>query len=163
MGKLYTRNGDEGFTRNYLGKKIAKDDLEIIVQGRIDSLQSSIDLVMLDAKGKTKEFLEEIQKKLWQTAGEISCADKSYLISPVAEEDIKALEDFTDSLGEPPRKFIRFNTLSSAQYNEARVRCRELEIYLTKLLRNKRINPVTYRYVNRLSSSLFMLAFRETK
>jgi cob(I)alamin adenosyltransferase len=85
------------------------------------------------------------------------------VIWPVVEEDLKIIEKFTDSLGEPPKKFVRFNTLKSIQYNEARIRCRELETYLVKLLRKKQLRSVAYKYINRLSSLFFMLAYNESK
>jgi len=81
----------------------------------------------------------------------------------VAEEDLRALEGVTDSLGEPPKKFIRFNTLKAIQYNECRIRCRELETLMAGPLRKKKLRPIVFRYVNRLSSLFFMLAYKETK
>ena len=163
MRRAYTKSGDEGYTKDYSGKRIPKDNIKIVVAGKIDSLQSSIDLLILNSKGRTKEVFNEVQKKLWQTAGEISCADKTCVIWPVVEEDLKRIEEFTDSLGKPPKKFVRFNTLKSVNYNEARIRCRELETYLVKLLRKKQLRPIAYRYINRLSSLLFMLAYKESK
>ena len=163
MRKVYTKKGDEGTTSDYGGKRISKDDPTILVQGKIDSLQSSIDLVNLTAKGEIKTMLEEIQKKLWQTAGEISCADKSCVPWPVNEDDLVMLEKFTDSLGEPPTKFIRFDTIEAINYNECRIRCRELETQLVDLLRTKKIRSVAYQYVNRLSSLFFMLSYSTSK
>src|SRR3989304_688580 len=163
MEKLYTKAGDEGFTKDYSGKRIPKDDIRIVAAGKIDSLQSAIDLLILNSGGETKKILEEIQKKLWQTAGEISCADESCVVWPVEEKDLEMIEKFTDSLGEPPNKFVRFNTLESINYNEARIRCRELETFLVKLLREKQIRPVAYKWVNRLSSLFFMLSYKSSK
>ena len=162
MRKIYTKRGDEGFTKDYSGKKISKDDIKIIIAGKIDSLQSAIDLAILNSTGKTKNFLGEVQKKLWQTAGEISCVDKSCILWPVEEKDLEMLEKFTDFLGEPPNKFVRFNTLKSVYYNEARIRCRELETFFVKLLRKKQIRPIAYKWVNRLSSLFFMLAYKSS-
>ena len=53
MRKIYTKRGDEGFTKDYSGKKISKDDIKIIIAGKIDSLQSAIDLAILNSTGKT--------------------------------------------------------------------------------------------------------------
>ena len=163
MRKAYTKKGDEGYTQDYSGKQLRKDDPVIVTGGKIDSLQSAIDLVLLSAKGKTKTMLDEIQKKLWQSAGELSCGDKSRVMWPVTEKDISALEASIDSLGEPPQKFVRFNTQEAIQYNECRIRCRELETSMVKLLHIKALRPVVYQYINRLSSLFFMLAYKETK
>ncbi len=163
MRKAYTKKGDDGYTTDFSGKKIPKDDIKIVVSGKIDSLQSAIDVVLLNAKGDHKIFLEGVQKKLWQAAGEIACADKSCIKWPITEDDVYEIERFTDLLGEPPKKFIRFNTERAISYNECRIRCRELEIYLVKLLRKKQIRPIVSPYINRLSSAFFMMAYKETK
>jgi cob(I)alamin adenosyltransferase len=163
MRKVYTKKGDEGFTVDYAGSKIPKDDIKIIVAGKIDSVQSAIDLAMLKGDKKHTTFLEWVQRKLWQTAGELSCADEKCVIDPVVDKDVTELERYTDSLGEPPQKFVRFNTEQSIIYNEARIRCRELETSLVKLLREKKIRPVAYQWLNRLSSLFFMLAYKTGK
>ncbi len=160
MRKAYSGTGDEGITSDYAGNRIPKDDLIVVVGGKIDAVQSAIDSAIL--KGDHKEFLDWVQRKLWQTAGEISCADDKCVIDPITEEDNKKLENFIDSFGEPPNKFIRFNTEKSITYNEARIRCRELETVLVKLLRENKIRPTAYRWLNRLSSLFFMLSYKES-
>jgi cob(I)alamin adenosyltransferase len=163
MRKAYSRAGDQGWTRDFSGKKLRKDDSRIVIGGKIDSLQSAIDLALLGARGRSKAALEEARKKLWQSAGELSCAGRKCVLWPVGEGDLRALEEFTDSLGEPPKRFIRFTTLKAIRYDECRIRCRELETLLVGLLRRKELRPIVYRYVNRLSSLFFMLAYKETK
>jgi len=147
MRTAYTKKGDAGFTRDLSGKRLAKDDARIVAGGKIDALQSAIDLVLLDAKGPTKAMLREVQSRLWQEVG---------------QRDLERLEGFIDLLGEPPRKFVRFDRLRAVAYNECRVRCRDLESSCTKLLRAGKMRPAVYAYLNRLSSLFFMLAYRES-
>lgn len=160
MRKAYTKVGDRGWTRDFSGKKLSKDDPKIVIGGKMDSLQSAIDLALLGAKGRTKKVLEEARKKLWQSAGELSCSDRKCVPWPVTETDLTALEGFIDSLGEPPKRFLRFGTLQAIRYDECRIRCRELETFLVKPLRAKKLRPSVFRYVNRLSSLFFMLAYK---
>jgi cob(I)alamin adenosyltransferase len=148
MRTAYTKKGDAGFTRDFSGKRLAKDDVRIVAGGKIDALQSAIDLVLLDAKGPTKSMLREVQSRLWREVG---------------QRDLKQLEDFIDLLGEPPKKFVRFGTLRAVHYNECRIRCRDLESSCTKLLRARKLRPEVYRYLNRLSSLFFMLACRASR
>ena len=162
MSRLFTREGDAGRTRDFSGRSLAKDDLRIVISGKIDSLQSALDLALLTAKGETKALLHAVQKKLWQSAGELSRASEACVPWPVTEHDIEALENFIARLGRPPGKFVRFKRRQAIQYNECRVRCRELESACTPLLRAKKLRPAVYRYLNRLSSLLFMLAYEET-
>lgn len=161
--KAYTRRGDLGYTHDYTGKKIPKDDARIICWGKVDELQAAIDLAILQATGKNKQLLEQVQTKLWQVSGEIACSPPECVNDPVTEGDLRLLERFIDSLGEPPHKFIRFTMVEAIVLNECRVRCRNLERNLVKLLRNKILRPVIFKYVNRLSSLFFMLAYEKVK
>ena len=160
MKKVYTKKGDTGYTKDYAGRKVAKDHCLIVLGGKIDSLQSSIDLAMMYAKGETKKNLEHIQKKLWQMAAEIAHCDKSCLIDPVKKEDVAMLEKEINKLGKPPEHFIRFKGWKAISYNECRIRCRDLERHLVQLLRKGKLRPVVYQYANRLSSYFFMLAYK---
>ncbi len=148
MKKAYTKNGDTGFTRGLSGRRLAKDDARIVASGKIDALQSAMDLALLDAKGPTKAMLLEAQGALWRKLG---------------QQDLKKLEDFIDSLGEPPKGFMRFNRPRAVAYNECRVRCRDLESACTRLLRSGKMRPAVYAYINRLSSLFFMLACQASR
>ncbi|MBI4918722.1 ATP:cob(I)alamin adenosyltransferase [archaeon] len=161
MKKVYTKKGDKGTTCDMAGKTLPKDDIRIVLFGKIDSLQASIDLANLYSKGKYRKTLEFIEKKLWQTSGEIARCDKKCLTDEITEKDIEALEKFIDSLGEPPQKFVRFKTQKSISLNECRVRCRELETYLVKLLQKKQLRPEIFKFINRLSSAFFMMSYKQ--
>ena len=158
MAKAYTTKGDEGFTRDFLGKTYLKDDLIIVTNGKMDSLQSALDMALfLDSKHS--DFLKMVQKKLWQTCGEIANCPIGSLNAPITDLDLKQLEEYIDSLGEPPNKFVRFNNETSIWFNECRVRCRELELSLVKMFRDGKVRSEVYRYINRLSSLFFMLGY----
>jgi cob(I)alamin adenosyltransferase len=159
----YTRRGDSGYTYDFSGKKLAKDDIRIICWGKIDELQAAVDCAILEARGRTKNMLEEVQRKLWQIAGEIACAPSACVNDPVVQNDLTAVEQFIDSLGSLPNTFIRFTTREAITLNECRVRCRNLERQMVKLLRKKQLRPVIFKYINRLSSLFFVLAYKRTK
>lgn len=72
--KAYAKKGDLGYTHDYSWKKIAKDDIQVICWGKVDELQAIIDLAILQSKGKVQKMLNQVQHKLWQTSGEISCS-----------------------------------------------------------------------------------------
>lgn len=161
VGKVYTTKGDTGLTKDYAGNSLNKDDIIIVVNGKIDFLQSAIDMsVFLNVEHA--HFLKEIQQKLWQASGEIANCSSDCLICPITSDDLKKLEEYTDSLGEPPNKFVRFTNEKSIWFNECRVRCRELETYIVKLLREGKLRPEVYKYVNRLSSLFFMLGYKSS-
>jgi len=161
MGKVYTSAGDGGFTKDFSGKVFAKDDLMIIVNGKIDSLQSALDMALFLDNGH-KAFLERVQQKLWQACGEIANCPGDCLNAPITDFDLKELEEYIDSLGESPKKFVRFTNPSSIWLNECRIRCRELETSLVKMFRENKLRPEVYRYINRLSSLFFMLGYKSS-
>ncbi len=163
MGKVYTAKGDDGTTADYAGNRVSKDDLMIEVNGKVDSFQSALDMAILLADEKHKTFLNLVQKKMWQISGEVANCPGDCLIDPVTAADLAELETYVDNLGEPPNKFVRFNTQESIWFNECRVRCRELETLLVKMLKDGKLRAENYRYVNRLSSLFFMLGYKSSK
>lgn len=74
--KIYTGNGDEGFTNLYGGKKILKSDPQIEAYGTIDELNSFIGLLMSHVEEKSiSSDLIKIQNELF-TIGTILATDK---------------------------------------------------------------------------------------
>ncbi len=161
--KVYTALGDSGFTSDFSGLRVLKNDPVIIANGKIDNLQSSIDYVLLNDHGTYTDILKKIQQKLWQTAGEIANCPGECIHAPITLQDLDELELYIESLGEPPNKFVRFNSKESISFNECRIRCRDLEISLVGLLREKGLRGEIYRYINRLSSLFFMLGYKTSR
>lgn len=160
MRKVYTGKGDRGVTTDFSGKRIRKDNQIIVTGGKIDALQSAIDTARVHAKQKERRALERIQTKLWQLSAEISHCDQKCLVAPIVDSDLREIEQQINTLGEPSATFFRFTNTRAIAYNECRIRARELETYLAPFLRKKKLRPVAYRYINRLSSYFFMLAYR---
>ncbi|MFC1685859.1 ATP:cob(I)alamin adenosyltransferase [Nanoarchaeota archaeon] len=160
MRKAYTRIGDEGYSRNLYGKKVSKGDVSILVEGKLDVLQAALDPAVLQEKGKYRKMLESVQRRLWQVAAQVSCGGKKCSVGGISEREVKDLERFIDLLGEPPQEFIRFRNPRAIVLNECRVRCRELETALFGLLKSKKISKEVFAYINRLSSLLYMMAYK---
>lgn len=157
--KVYTTLGDSGFTKDFSGKSVLKDSTLILANGKIDSLQSALDMSLILSDEAHKEFLTIVQQKLWQAAGEIANCPGECINAPITLQDLKELESYIDSLGEPPNKFVRFTNEKAVWFNECRIRCRELETNIVKLLRDTSLRPEIYKYINRLSSLFFMLGY----
>jgi ATP:cob(I)alamin adenosyltransferase len=163
VGKVYTALGDSGFTSDFSGQRVLKNDSMIVANGKIDNLQSAIDYALLLDIGVHKNILAQVQQKLWQAAGEISNCPGECINAPITLKDLDNLEIYISSLGEPPNKFVRFNTKEAISFNECRIRCRDLEISLVTLLRDKSLRGEIYQYINRLSSLFFMLGYKSSK
>lgn len=161
--KVYTALGDSGFTSDFSGQRVLKNSSMIIANGKIDTLQSAIDYSLLLDNGVHKTILNKVQQKLWQTAGEIANCPGECINTPINLQDLEDLEIYIESLGEPPNKFVRFNTKEAISFNECRIKCRDLEISLVNLLKDKSLRGEIYQYVNRLSSLFFMLGYKYSK
>lgn len=162
MVKIYTKTGDKGMTSDYKGNRIDKDSCLIRVQGKIDLLQSAIDsLIVMVPSMKTRDmFLESVQENLGVIAGDIA----GYPKSKDLEYDLIELEKRIDECKIDLKNFIRFRHYLTIQFNEARVRCRELEIELIAHSKENEVEPSVKKYVNRLSDYFFALAYKyETK
>ncbi len=157
--KVYTALGDSGFTKDFSGKPMLKNDSVILANGKVDSLQSAIDMSLILTEAEHIHFLNKVQQKLWQAAGEIANCPGECINAPITPLDLEELETYIDSLGEPPNKFVRFTNEKAIWFNECRIRCRELETHLVNLLQDKKLRPEIYKYINRLSSLFFMLGY----
>lgn len=163
--KVYTKVGDKGTTRRYNGEEVPKDEPVIVIGGKIDSVQASLDTAKVVLKNEEViSVLDKIQKKLWQTAGELSKGeDGDELKDTITAEDITEMESNIDKFNQKIDFFIRFSKETSARLNEARVRTRDLEIAMTPMFRDNKIREEVYKYINRLSDLLYVLACFEEK
>ena len=160
--KVYTKTGDEGTTMTYNGKRVPKNHPLIIVVSKVDALQAALDLAHI--KSSFKKELDKIQDKLWQLAGELSRGSLSGKVKDsINQKDIDDMELFIDENQPDLKYFVRFRKESSARLNDARVRCRELEVLLTDMLKKKCLRPQVYKYINRLSDYLYILSCIEEK
>ena len=108
---------------------------------------------------KQKHLLVTVQTLLWQMGGEISQQKPGGIVkNPIEEEDVEDLEKAIDLFNLRLNSFQRFRNLIAIDINEARVRTRKLERTLTQYLKEFRIRPEVYRYINRLSDYFFALA-----
>lgn len=156
--KLYTRKGDKGTTLNYKGERVPKDDPRVIAVSLIDNLQAALDSVAVSCSENKISIIDRVQDTLWQVAGEISRAEIGGNVkASIDEKDILFLESMIDNYSVKLENFVRFRTEEAVRLNEARIRTRDIERYLTRFLRENSIRDEVYRYFNRLSDFLFAL------
>lgn len=160
LTKIYTRQGDEGYTT--LGdKRIPKDDLLVEALGTVDELNSFIGFILsLQIKNKDIEnCLTQIQHTLFDLGGELHLPQRI----AITAQQVTYLEERLDSWNKtlpPLEEFLlpRGNPKSAASH-VARTVCRRAERCLVRLHRQVMLsNPEILRYVNRLSDLLFVIA-----
>jgi cob(I)alamin adenosyltransferase len=160
LTKIYTRNGDEGYTS--LGDSLhSKDDRTIEALGDIDELNSSIGFILaMQPHNESVEIcLTQIQQDLFDIGAEMHVPER-VVITP---EKVTWLENQLDTWNKTLptlKEFIlpRGNPPSSATHL-ARTVCRRAERSLVRLHRQATLaNPEMLRYVNRLSDLLFVVS-----
>lgn len=165
--RIYTAKGDTGST-DLLGERVGKDDTRIDLIGALDESTSTIGLGRAHATiAAWGEMLVQAQRDLYQIMAELAFVDElrpdAYRLPAerVAwlEESIAAIES-TVSL--PPQFVVPGDTVAGAALDVARTVVRRAERLAVGLDRDGQIpNPEILRYLNRLSSLLFIVARAE--
>ena len=160
--KLYSGNGDGGFSTLSTGMKISKADERFEVLGCIDELGSFISncqaiVVCPKLKGK----LETVQKILTSIASAITYPNKREFLP--TEKDVEFLEkqiDSTITSFDMPQQFVTAKCDLSSRLDIARTVCRRLERNIINLDRRYGVDGAIKKYVNRLSDLLYAYARR---
>ncbi len=162
---IYTKNGDQGFTRLADGKDLLKSDVRLAAIGDVDELNSFIGLLICKVHDELSQKLIKIQQSLFVLGAHIATDSKEYLgnMKLISLQDIVALEEMIDEMDanlEPMRFFILpggHETIAIAQIT--RTVCRRAErslIQWAKPIHNEDY-AISIVYLNRLSDYLFMM------
>lgn len=167
MMRLYTALGDQGQT-DLLGERVSKDDPRIDVLGDLDETTSAIGLGRAQVRrAATDAVLIGVQRDLYRIMAELAFTDairpNSYHFEA---ERVAWLENVIDevlSLVTLPAEFVLpGESVAGAALDVARTVVRRAERKAATLARAGAIgNPEILRYLNRVSSLLFVLARAE--
>jgi len=164
LNKIYTRTGDKGDTGLVGGSRRAKYDLRVEAFGTVDEANSAIGLARLHATGEQDLMLKRIQHDLFDLGADLATpygkgADKALRI---IDSQVKRLENEIDQMNANLKPLSSFvlpgGSPASAYLHLARTVTRRAERIVCALAVAEKINPVTIKYLNRLSDFLFVLA-----
>ena len=161
--KIYTGNGDGGFSTLSSSMKISKADERFEVLGCIDELVSFLGScrAIVACPTLTKK-LEDLQKTLFTVGSAITFPQKREYLP--TEKDIKYIEeqiDKTENSFDREKAFILPGKCElSSRLDLARSVCRRLEREIITLDRKFGVDGSIKRYINRLSDYLYILARR---
>jgi cob(I)alamin adenosyltransferase len=165
--KIYTARGDQGAT-DLLGERVRKDDPRIDLLGDLDEANSSIGLGRsLASWNNANDLLITAQRDLYQIMAELAFIDTTRPDSlRFAAERVTWLEESIAAVQESvelPREFVvPGDTHAGAALDVARTVVRRAERQAVTLADAGGFdNPEIIRYLNRLSSLLFILARAE--
>ena len=167
---IATRTGDEGTTSLLYGQRVAKDHPQIEAVGALDELNAALGFAKAtQPAGRDKAELERVQQELVALMGEIACAEadaERYAKSKFAKIDDEALTRIDAAVAALEARNLRFDgwatpgaNLHAAALDLARTAARRAERRVTGLAAHGRsIRPVLFRYLNRVSDMLWLLA-----
>lgn len=166
---FYTRTGDDGSTAIYGQKeRLPKNHPRPDAYGTIDEAQAVLGVFRAaDCQPRTRELLIRIQRDLYLMMGELAVADSVTLPThKIDQSDVDWLENAAAEIGEATGKLLDFvlpgDTASGAAAHVARTVVRRAERKVARLHHDGTLkNPFILRYLNRLSSLLFVLALYE--
>ena len=166
--QLYTRTGDDGYT-GLLGEgRVAKYMPQPEAYGTVDEASAAIGIARAAAQGaQTKDLLLATQRDLYKLMAELAATQQTAeQFRSIGESRVQWLEEQTDAmtrLVELPHEFVvPGDTLPGAYLDLARTIVRRAERVVVHLLHDGIVENVQLvRYLNRLSSLLFVLSLYE--
>lgn len=160
---IYTRGGDKGETSLGDGSRISKTALRVESYGTVDEANAAIGLCRLHTDGDADTTLARIQNELFDLGADLATPEKEETRSRlrIDEAYVTRLESEIDSMTADLAPLTSFilpgGSPASAHLHMARNIVRRAERLAIALAATETVNPVTIRYLNRLSDHLFSL------
>ncbi len=157
LSKIYTRTGDSGTTGLGDGERVDKDSLRVEAYGTVDELNACVGLLLAaDMPATVRPILDRVQHELFDLGGELCMPG----VTLIPESYVTAMEGDLDTLNTdlPALKdfILPGGSEAAARCHVARTVCRRAERRVVSLAREESVNPVSIRYLNRLSDFLFV-------
>ncbi len=164
--KIYTKNGDQGYTTLADGQGVPKSESRIQALGEIDELNCYLGLIITKIPASKGKNLQEIQSTLFSLGAHISTDSNVVLgnMKLLSLHDIVLIEEMIDEIDSSLKPLTQFilpgGHETIAQVQIARAVCRRAERTLIHwvLTENKEDYQIAIAFLNRLSDYLFMLS-----
>jgi cob(I)alamin adenosyltransferase len=168
LTRIYTKTGDDGTTALGDNSRTSKNDPRLEAFATVDEANSNIGVVVSTAlESEISKLLTVIQNDLFDVGADLCTPvvdSPEYEPLRITEEQITWLESMIDKYNAslaPLQSFVLpSGTPTSAQLHVARtvVRRAERETWRAISQFGAGVNPLTAKYLNRLSDLLFVLA-----
>lgn len=167
--QFYTRRGDDGSTGLLGPDRVPKYDLRPDAYGTVDEAQASLGVVRAGSCSPfTAEILLALQRDLYSLMAELAAAGEAsgQFAGSISSSHVEQLESWiskAEAEVRMPREFvIPGDSRAGAALHLARTVVRRAERRVVRLVDDGLLdNGQVVRYLNRLSSLLFVLAIRE--
>ena len=169
--KIYTKYGDEGFTRLAGGKRVSKTHVRVEAYGTIDELCSLLGAVVSEIRENEKlnnvlceirEECENIQQQLFDCGSDLAVSEGLRKYKQKIE-DVEWMEQRMDEyiplLPKLEYFIIPGGSKISSMFHLLRTTTRNLERKMVAVIEAREsVNKIGLKYVNRLSDYFFVIA-----
>jgi cob(I)alamin adenosyltransferase len=167
--EFYTRRGDEGYTGLLGPERVPKYDLRPEAYGTVDEAQAALGLARASGcTARTEEVLLSVQRDLYTLMAELAAAGNAHspFAGGIAIAHVAQLEswiaEFEAQIEMPGEFVVPGDSQPGAALHLARTVVRRAERLAVRLAHEGAMgNDQPMRYLNRLSSLLFVLAWFE--
>lgn len=163
--KIYTHTGDDGTTSLSGGERIPKGHPRFEAYGSVDELIAWLGLIRSSGVNEKRyEFLLYIQDQLMKCSATLATRDDGIAQSKFLPDEgcVEKLENEIDRMEEQLPSLKNFilpgGNVHVSYCHIARCVCRRAERAVLKLNNTEKVPDVVYRFLNRLSDYLFVLA-----
>jgi cob(I)alamin adenosyltransferase len=164
--KIYTKTGDAGETGLFGGARVSKASVRVEAYGEVDELNSAIGWARVQVSDTELDaLLNQVQNDLFEIGAELGSTEdrKQKSVMPlITEPQVEALERAIDKYEDGPPALTSFvlpgGSEGAARFHVARCVCRRAERSLVSLGTQETVRGEVFRYLNRLSDLLFVLA-----
>ena len=169
--KIYTKYGDEGFTRLAGGERVSKTHVRVEAYGTMDEVCSLLGVIVAEIRedeklnsvlGEIREECENIQQQLFDCGSDLATPDGLREYKQTID-DVKWLEQRMDEyiplLPKLEYFIIPGGSKISSMFHLIRSNTRNLERKMVAVIEeNEKINKIGLQYINRLSDYFFVIA-----
>ena len=162
MHRVYTGAGDKGDTGIFGGKRVSKASPRISAGGSVDELNSAIGLAKAFNKDRRVDLiLERLQKELFYVGADVAAEypKKAAFVNIDMTENLeKTIDELSEKLPPLERFILPDGDAAASALHLARAIARRTERDIVALSKEEKVNQELLRYMNRISSLLFILA-----
>ena len=171
INKVYTKTGDHGETSLIGGKRVLKSNKKVSAFGQIDELNVAVGSCLVELKKidnvdllDLNDVLIKIQNQLFNLgnmlAVEVGTDIKNMprINTGYIEELEKNINFYNKSLSELNSFVLPGGNELSIRFHLVRVKCRKVERFIVKILKEESIDIIIVKYLNRMSDLFFVLS-----
>lgn len=160
--KIYTKVGDQGYTKQVTGKMVPKYDLQIEALGDIDELDSYLGVVIANLSDQCQELLNTLQDRqrdLYELESDIVVKRHEEITAATVEFLEQQIDELNQKIPKTTHFILPGGSITATHLHYARTVARRAERAVAKLNdEQQELAPACLKYINRLSDYLFILA-----